>query len=155
MSKTSLPQTLAELFARDLDRLSTQVESYPTDADLWITRPGITNSAGNLTLHLCGNLRHFIGGTLGLTGYLRDREREFSATGLTREDLLDEISAAKSDTTVTLEYFAAERLEETYPLEVLGRADMRVSFFLLHLLGHLNYHLGQIDYHRRLLREAS
>jgi hypothetical protein len=141
------------LFDRDLDRLIKETEAYPTDELLWELRPGISNTAGNLVLHLCGNLNHFIGAHLGETGYVRDRDAEFSTKGVSKATLLAEIGQVKRTVLTTLENLTGDQLQATYPLEPLGY-PMTVSYFLIHLSGHLNYHLGQINYHRRLISEV-
>lgn len=145
-----LSETLARLYDRDLDRLKAEIEQYPTDADLWKTDGEIANSAGNLSLHLIGNLKHFIGAVLGNTGYVRDRDAEFSTAGVSKKTLLEDIESTASVIISTLEKLTDEDFAQTYPLEVFGE-PMTTEFFLVHLTTHLNYHLGQINYHRRLL----
>lgn len=147
-----LTGVLIELYGRDLDKLKTEVEQYSNEADLWKTSGEITNSAGNLTLHLIGNLKHFIGAVLGDSGFVRDRDAEFSTGGVSRDELMAEIEAASSVVKSTLEKLTDEDLAKTYPIEVFGH-PMTTEFFLVHLTTHLNYHLGQINYHRRLLAE--
>ncbi|MBY0502975.1 MAG: DUF1572 domain-containing protein [Bryobacteraceae bacterium] len=139
---------LLVLFARDLQALATEVQQYPSDDALWILPPGIANSGGNLVLHLCGNLRHYIGFRLSGISYQRDRPAEFSHRGLTRAELLAGIELAQT-AVASLASLEPARLEEIYPEEVLGK-PMTTGFFLIHLYGHLRYHLGQVNYHRRL-----
>jgi len=145
-----LIETLQKLYERDLSKLKEEVGLYANEADLWKTEGEITNSAGNLTLHLIGNLRHFFGAVLGDTGYVRDRDQEFSDGGVSREELLAGIDQAAADVSRTLTKLTAEGLASNYPLEVFGH-PMTTAFFVVHLATHLNYHLGQINYHRRLL----
>lgn len=143
-------KALHQLFLRDLDRLRAAMEAYADETLLWKLDGTISNTAGNLCLHLCGNLRHFVGQALGGTGYTRDREREFAARGLPLAELLHEVDLARSAVDRTFAALSAEQLNGTYPLRVLDR-EWGTEEFLLHLYGHLNYHLGQIDYHRRIL----
>lgn len=145
-----LAKTLVELYERDLSKLKEEIRLYADEADLWKTGGAITNSAGNLTMHLTGNLRHFFGAVLGETGYLRDRDNEFSDKGVSRADLLAEIDQTAADVKATLEKLTDEDLEKIYPIEVFGH-PMTTGYFLTHLTTHFNYHLGQINYHRRLL----
>lgn len=145
-----LTGVLIELYGRDLDKLKAEVEQYSNEADLWKTGGEITNSGGNLTLHLIGNLKHFIGAVLGNSGYVRDRDAEFSTDGVSRAELLAEIDATALDVKSTLEKITDDDLAKTYPIEVFGH-PMTTEFFLVHLTTHLNYHLGQINYHRRML----
>jgi hypothetical protein len=138
------------IIVRDLDTLVREIELYPDDESLWAERPGLPNSGGTLVLHLVGNLRHFIGAALGHTGFARDRDAEFSARGLTRRQLLAMVETARADVTRTLPGLPASVLETTFPVQ-LGGASFVTSRFFLHIVTHLSYHLGQIDYHRRVV----
>lgn len=142
--------TFNTLFSRDLKRLSQEIDAYTEEAMLWQTAPGINNSAGNLCLHLLGNLNTYIGATLGQTGYVRDRDAEFTVKKSPKSTLLAGIEDLKSTLAATFTRLTDEQLTDLYPVEVLGY-PMTVHYFLTHLSGHLNYHLGQINYHRRLL----
>ena len=64
---------------------------YKNEEDVWKIKEGISNSAGNLTLHLLGNLNHFIGATLGNTGYVRERDKEFSLKNIPRIQLVEDL----------------------------------------------------------------
>ena len=139
---------LLQLYDRDLTLLAAEVNLYPSDESLWKVIPGTTNSGGNLVLHLCGNLRHYIGFRLGQVDYRRDRPAEFASRGLSRGELLTLIELARQAVATALSTLPAARLDEPYPEEVLG-APMAVGFFLIHLNGHLRYHTGQVNYHRR------
>jgi uncharacterized damage-inducible protein DinB len=141
---------LLELFKRDLNILHVEINLYSDESNLWITNAGIKNSAGNLSLHLCGNLRHFIGAVLGNTGYIRDRDAEFSKKNIPKDELLNSIDNTKEVVLNVLESLSEDQLEKDYPIEVFKKT-MTTTYFLIHLLSHLNYHLGQINYYRRLL----
>ena len=144
-----LKDVLIDLYTRDLNKLRTEVEQYENEADLWKTNGEISNSGGNLTLHLCGNLRHFIGAVLGGSGYVRDRDLEFSDKGISREKLLGNIEKTIPEVKNALEKLTDDDLAKTYPIEVFGH-PMTTEYFLVHLATHFNYHLGQVNYHRRL-----
>jgi len=143
-------KSLAELFDRDLDRLIAEISSYKKESDLWLLPNGINNTGGNLCLHLAGNLQHFIGHVLGKTDYVRNRKAEFNDKNVLRSSLINEIEITKKAIANTLTSLTADQLNEDYPIELFGK-PMTIGFFLIHLSGHLNYHLGQINYHRRLL----
>ncbi|MCK6618476.1 MAG: DUF1572 domain-containing protein [Cyclobacteriaceae bacterium] len=142
--------SLIKLFDRDLTTLEKEINLYPTEGAIWNLGGEIKNTAGNLCLHLCGNLQHFIGTVLGHSGYVRNRDYEFAARDLTREQLLREIQTTKEAVKSTLSQLDEVALQKEYPLQTLGY-PMTTSYFLVHLFGHLNYHLGQINYHRRLV----
>lgn len=140
---------LINLFERDLSKLEQEIAAYETSAAIWRVPPGITNAAGNLCLHLCGNLQHFVGAVLGKTGYVRNRELEFSDRNVPTEDLLVLISSTRRIILTVIAGLTEEDLEKIYPEKVLFDS-MTTGHFLVHLSTHLSYHLGQINYHRRL-----
>lgn len=145
---------LRRIFSRELRGLRGQIEFYADDASPWILPSGTSNSTGTLCLHLCGNLQHFVGAILGGTGYVRDREAEFSRRDLSRAELVAEIDATLSAVETGLAALDDDSLAADYPLQ-LGEATLTTRTFLLHLLAHLGYHLGQIDIHRRTVCEDS
>ena len=141
---------LTELYERDLAKLKSEIEQYSNSSDLWLIDGEIANSAGNLTLHIVGNLNHFLGGVLGGSGYVRDRDREFSDKDVPREDLVSSIDETRTIIRATFEKLSEEDLAAEYPIQVFGE-PIKTGYFLVHLATHLNYHLGQVNYHRRLL----
>lgn len=145
-----LKDTLIELFDRDLQKLKIEINLYKDENNLWIVKEGISNSAGNLCLHLMGNLNHFIGAALGHTGYVRHRDDEFALKNILREDLLLNIDNCILVLNATFSKLTEADLEKDFPLEKHGTI-VTTKHMLLHLFGHLSYHLGQINYHRRLL----
>jgi hypothetical protein len=145
----SLSAELASLYRRDLPRLGQQLENFD-DRQLWAVVPGVTNSAGNLMLHLNGNLREYVGRQLCGVAYQRDRPREFAARDVPREALAAELTGLASFIPSQLEGVAGSRWDEMFPENVLGTPNTNRQF-VIHLYGHLNYHLGQIDYLRRAL----
>lgn len=138
------------ILLRELRTLRREIEAYESDAEIWKTPSGVANSAGALALHLSGNLRHFVGARLGGTGYVRDRPGEFAGGALPREDILREIDAAIADIDAALASLLDDELEARFPDAVPG-VNVTTGDFLLHLIAHTGYHLGQIDYHRRLV----
>jgi hypothetical protein len=149
-----LAQELGALYRRDLTKLIQELQAFPSDALLWGRAPGITNSAGNLALHLEGNLREYIGRQLGAIPYKRERPLEFSTTGLPVADLVTRIERVRDVVPGVIAALSREALERVYPENVLGER-MSTQQFLIHLLGHLNYHLGQINYLRRMTTAGS
>ncbi len=153
-TRASTARTLAALFDRELATLAAQLRAYPEEAAVWVHPPGTPNPAGTLALHLSGNLRHYLGATLGEDGYTRDRTREFEARGLPRAELLAEVEAARQVTARVLGTLAPKDLARPWPAPLPPGApagSVTVETFLLHLLSHLAYHLGQVDQHRRTL----
>ena len=141
--------SLLKVLSRDLETVRRELELYPEEAGLWTQVPGLGNSGGNLALHLAGNLQHFIGAVLGGTGYVRDRDAEFTRREVPRQELLEELRRAEAVVTATLPALTPGQLAGDYPLPVMG-ATLGTEVFLIHLCSHLAYHLGQLDAHRRL-----
>lgn len=149
-----LSDDLRAVMVRDLRAVAKEVAAYPSDEALWLTVPGVANSGGTLALHLAGNLQHFVGGVLGGSGYVRDRDDEFGRRGTPRAKVVKEVEAAIGAVERALPKVGAAAWDEEYPLEVGGRR-MSKARFALHLSAHLAYHLGQMDYHRRIVAPAS
>ncbi len=143
-------ESTSKILLRDLDKLEKEISLYPTLNSLWEVRGEIKNPGGNLCLHLCGNLQHFIGAILGNSGYVRNREKEFSLTGLSAKDLVREVITTKEAIKNAMAKMDPAQLEKNYPILVFEE-PMTTMYFLIHLTAHLEYHLGQINYHRRLL----
>ena len=148
-----LRDAIRVMLVRDLGALEREIVAYPDDASLWTTAPGISNSGGMLAQHLCGNLRHFIGAAFGSTGYVRNRDAEFGEHIRTRAEIRAEIQQTLADITSTLDSLPPEAAAGAFPFQLNNRS-VRASVFLVHLAAHLGYHLGQIDYHRRLLTSS-
>lgn len=142
--------SLNSIFIRDLDKLKKEIEQYRSESNLWITEKEIANSAGNLCLHLIGNLNTFIGAEIGKSGYERQRANEFGDKNTPREDLLRMIAETKVVISQSLSNISDDDLSNEYPILVF-QEKTSFGYFLIHLTTHLTYHLGQINYHRRLL----
>jgi hypothetical protein len=147
-------EELAGLFRRDLSRLTQELQAFDDDAQLWQKAEGVSNSAGNLALHLEGNLREYVGRQLGNVPYQRRREEEFSPSGVTRADLVNRLQEVRDIVVQAISHLSEEALKASFPERVLG-IDWSTQQFLFHLLAHFNYHLGQIDYLRRLVTRRS
>ena len=145
-----LTETLKLLFERDLNKLRNEIEAYKTEKNIWQIEKNINNSAGNLCLHIIGNLNWFIGAQLGGTDYIRHRDLEFSSTNIPKDNLLLEIVKTRSMLDNTLGKITSSQLELEYPILIFDKKTT-TSHFLIHLTTHLAYHLGQINYHRRLI----
>jgi hypothetical protein len=146
----ALSSEIAALYRRDLPRLVQQLEAFD-DTQLWAVVPGVTNAAGNLLLHLNGNLREFVGRQIGGVAFTRDRAREFAARDVPRAELTAELIGLAALIPSVLDALTPERWAENFPEQVLPGGPITNRQFVIHLYGHLNYHLGQIDYLRRVL----
>ncbi len=141
---------LIELYTRDLKKLRDEIALYEDTENLWKIEHSIKNSGGNLCLHIIGNLKTYIGNGIANIGYVRNREFEFSASNIAREKLYKEIDETIELISNGLKQISEEELQANFPL-IKWKEEKSTIFTLLHLHAHLNYHLGQINYHRRLL----
>lgn len=141
---------LTEFYLRDVAKLKEEILLYKNESDLWILKGDIKNSSGTLTLHLIGNLKHFIGAQLGNTGYIRNRDKEFSDRNIPRENMLKEIDEVIAMLKKVLPALKDSDMDKEYPIEFLG-AKRTIGYIIMMLAIHLSYHLGQINYHRRLM----
>lgn len=141
---------ISRLIIRELATFAREIEAFPSDTDVWATLPGVTNSAGNLAQHICGNLQHFVGAILGGTGYVRQRDTEFAARGRTRKALAADLALASEMVQRVLSGKTLADFPEIYPADLAG-ARLPTALFLVHLEAHLAFHLGQAGYLRRAL----
>ncbi len=141
---------ITQFFKRDLDKLIEEISLFKNEEDVWKIKKGISNSAGNLTLHLIGNLNYFIGTALGHTNYVRDREKEFSLKDIPREKLVGDIKDLQTMIENTLSKIQSEELKKDFPW-TFNDKELSTENMLIHLSAHLNYHLGQVNYLRRIL----
>lgn len=146
-------EALKELYERDLHKLKREIELYKDDTSLWSIESSIKNSGGNLCLHLIGNLKTYIGNGLAQIGYIRNREFEFSASFVERETLYQEIEESIQIVNQGLAELNEEKLSENFPMRIWEK-ETGMAFTLIHLHSHLNYHLGQINYHRRMIEKG-
>ena len=145
-----MQNVLIKLFKRDFNSVKLEINAYSSEANMWLLKDGINNSTGNLSLHIVGGLNHFIGAVIGNTGYVRKRDLEFSLKNVSRQDLINQLDDVELMIEEIVAKLSDKDLENTYPINVF-KEPMTVGFFLTHLTTHLGYHLGQINYHRRLL----
>ena len=145
-----MKEWITNVITRELKALRREIESYPTDADLWEIPAGIANPGGNLALHLAGNLQYFVGNVLGNNGYVRNRDAEFADRDVPRAELLAEIDNAIAAVELGMGKISEADLSKPYP-EKVGGVNSTTGAFLAHFATHLAYHLGQVDYHRRML----
>ena len=154
MTAPAFVDQLRAILLRDLRALRREIEAYPDDASVWAVPEGISNSGGTLVLHLVGNLRSYLGRVIGGDGYERDRPREFSARDLPRAELLRDIDLTLAAVDRAMPTLTAERLAAEYPMAI-GAVKVNTQDFIVHIAVHLGYHLGQVDYHRRIVSRSS
>lgn len=145
-----LVETLRLIFNRDLLRLKTEINLYNDESKIWIIENSIANSSGNLCLHLIGNLNTYIGAEFGKTNYIRNRELEFSLKNISKKELIDKIESTILVVETSLQNISEKELKKEHQILVFDKKTT-LEYLLVHLTTHLTYHLGQINYHRRLL----
>ena len=142
------------MITRELETFARELELCENDSVVWATRPGVTNSLGTLTLHICGNLQYFIGRQLGQTSYVRNRDHEFSARDIPRQDLVDLVQTTLGVVRKVMPSVTDAQLAQEFP-EAVGGVKMLTGVFLIHLVAHTAMHLGQADYARRIVTGGS
>jgi uncharacterized damage-inducible protein DinB len=141
-----------QLYQRDLSRVTEELKKYPDDNSLWEVVPGTTNSGGHLLQHLIGNLKTFVGNPYGHINYERNRDAEFNARLFTKEELISEFNQLSEIIADAVSSLTSDQLEENYPAEIkIVNEEQTVEYILIHLLAHLSYHTGQLNYHRRYI----
>jgi len=150
MGQSTLTVTAAGLLTRELRAMQRELEGYATEPQIWQVHPALSNTGGTLALHVAGNLLHFVGAVLGGSGYVRNRDAEFSRRDVPRAELILELDRAIEAVESALAGVTESQLAEWYPLPVANRR-VRTGEFVLHLATHLAYHLGQVDFHRRIV----
>ena len=145
-----ISESIRTIFLREARALRREIEAYPNEKDIWTVPAGIGNSAGTLALHLAGNIQHYLGARLGRTGYVRDRDAEFSRRNVSRTEILEQLDAAGIAIARAFERLNDSDLTQPYPEKISG-TTLTTGEWLVHLVAHMGYHLGQIDYHRRLV----
>lgn len=143
-------EILIQLYENDLNKVIKEIELYENDEDLWKLDKEITNSGGNLALHLIGNINHFFGANLGGTDFKRKRDLEFADKNISRDEIVAGLKNAVEVLHITLSNLSESDLQKDYPEELGGKVH-KTETIIFYMLTHLNYHLGQINYHRRLL----
>jgi uncharacterized damage-inducible protein DinB len=141
---------LEGIVLRELGAVRRSVEAYPDDASLWKAPSGLPNTGGTLALHIAGNLQHYFGAVLGKSTYVRNRDAEFARRDVSRAEILNEVDAASAAVELGLRELTEDSLQAPFPVEVGGRR-VATADYIVHLLSHLAYHLGQLDYHRRMV----
>jgi uncharacterized damage-inducible protein DinB len=141
---------LVFFFDRDLKKLTAELELYTNEKNIWKTDKNISNSAGHLTLHLIGNLHTFIGKELGKTDYVRKRDLEFTHKSISKEELITRINHTITMVKKSLASLTNKDLKKDYPILKFSKIESN-EYLLVHLISHLTYHLGQINYHRRMI----
>ncbi len=144
-----LNSVLANFYERDIRKLIEEVNLFKNEEDLWRTRGSVTNSSGNLVLHIIGGLNYLIGTTLGQTGYVRDRDQEFIRKGVERKELVVQLEALIPMINKTVNALTLQDMEAEYPI-FFDKPNTSTNYVLVQLLLHLNYHLGQVNYLRRI-----
>jgi uncharacterized damage-inducible protein DinB len=142
--------TLSDFYERDINKLTEEINSFKNEGNIWRLKDGISNPAGNLVLHLIGNLNYFIGTILAKNGYVREREKEFSEKNISRSQLILDLQQIIPLIQNTLPNLSEEQLQSEFPVP-LGGKTYNTEDMLVLLLAHLNYHLGQVNYLRRIL----
>ena len=144
---------LASVIANDLanyyEYVAKQLHKWVdplSDEQFWHNPYAYGNSVGHLLLHLTGNLSYYIGARIADTGYVRDRNREFTETQRPpKEQVLREFDRTIALVVATIRKLSAEDWTLEYSAELEPEAKDRFAAFL-RCAGHAYHHVGQIIY---------
>lgn len=153
METNILASSVSNILERDLNKAITEIQAFNTEDNIWILEGQIKNPAGNLSLHIAGAVNHFIGAVLGNNGYIRNREKEFIEKQVPKQEIIENINKAIAAVKEVLPRLNEADMENEFPEKFSGKT-FTAGFFLIHLVSHINYHLGQINYHRRIFEKA-
>ena len=145
-----LNNVLSNFYERDIRKLIEEVNLFRNEENLWRIQGSVKNSSGNLVLHIIGGMNYLIGATLAQTGYVRDRDQEFIRKGVERKDLIAQLEELIPMINETVNALTPGQIEAEYPI-FFDKPKTSTGYVLLQLLVHLNYHLGQVNYLRRIL----
>lgn len=120
------------LLTRDLNRLKKEITLYGDEKKQWYIEENISNSGDDLCLHLIGNVNTYIGAQFGESGYIRNREAEFSLTGISREGLIEKIEETKTVIIKTLDNITEDQLQAECP-ELVFLEKISTEYLLVHL----------------------
>ncbi|MDD2791664.1 MAG: DUF1572 family protein [Sediminibacterium sp.] len=145
-----ISQSYIRIFEAELIKLKTEIGLYKNESNLWIINGEIKNSAGNLCLHITGSLNYLIGAALGKSTILRQKDEEFRLKNVSKSELIKCIDSAIETVKQNLPGLSNHDLSMDYPLPFGGNTE-KVGLVIIYLISHVSYHLGQINYHRRIL----
>ena len=130
------------------DAIKTLAEPL-TEEQFWSKPLDPGNSFGHLVLHLTGNLSHFAGARLGKTGYVRDREREFTeAQPPSKAEAMARLDEAVATFRRVVEGVPGEQFVAAHPDAMMGT----IINSLVRLVAHFALHRGQMSYIARLVQ---
>lgn len=139
-------------FVINLNKIKDNILAFENENDIWGKLGRISNSPANLALHICGNLKHNIGAAIGNSGYQRERDTEFTKSNLSRNDVIAEIDSTIEMIEPVLYKLKPEDLNKPFPGK--GHEEgQTIGTILVKIAIHMGYHLGQINYHRRIQSE--
>jgi uncharacterized damage-inducible protein DinB len=121
-----------------------------SEEEIWWRPNSASNSAGNLVLHLCGNVRQWIISGLGGEEDKRERDREFAEQRpIPRQVLATRLRRTVRDACRVLERLSEDSLSRKYEIQGFHVTGLDAAF---HVTEHFGYHTGQIIYITKLKR---
>ena len=146
---------LAEIFRKDaragfekyLPRIVRCLQLL-SEKEIWWRPNTASNAAGNIVLHLCGNLRQWIISGLGGAPDMRARDTEFSERGpIPRRMLIKQLKTTVREACETIDRLSAETLLQDFSIQGFHVSGLVA---ILHVYEHFAYHAGQIAYITKL-----
>lgn len=143
LSVALIRESRRRLYDESLPRIRKCLAELGVD-EIWARPNEQTVSAGNLVLHLAGNVRQYVVATLGGVPDVRERQKEFDAAGpMPAAELLERLEKAMAEAAPVIDRLDPASLLRTY--RVQGFVESGLSI-LVHVVEHFSYHTGQIAY---------
>jgi hypothetical protein len=141
----SIGMSLSRYYQSRAERIRTLLAPL-SDDHIWLRPYPYGNSIGHLLLHLTGNLNYYIGAQIANSGYVRDREVEFTDQGRkTKEALLKAFEDTMVMVQDTIARQSAGDWTAVYSAKGLESAGDRFTAFL-RCAAHIDHHVGQMIY---------
>ena len=142
--QVTLSEVLANRFASNHARIR-ELAMPMSETQFWTKPFPYGNSFGHLVLHLTGNLNYYIGAQIANTGYVRDREREFTqADPPSRDEALKGLDSAVGMVIETMHAQSSEDWSKAY--SAVGTSCSARLDIVLQCVAHMQHHIGQMVY---------
>ncbi|MGK0365309.1 MAG: putative damage-inducible protein DinB [Saprospiraceae bacterium] len=136
-------ETRRRLFEESIPRIEKCMDLL-TEDEIWYKPNANSNSVGNIVLHLCGNVRQWIGTGLGKLPTVRQRDEEFSTKGgLTKKEILEKLKQLQKMSEDVLSKVTPKDLLAVHNVQVYQETGLSI---LVHVTEHFSYHVGQITF---------
>ncbi len=143
-TRALIEETKRRLFDEGITRIIICLNKLTLEQIWW--RPNEhSNSIGNLTLHLCGNVRQWILSGIGAQEDIRTRDQEFDQrAAIDKEILINDLHKLEQEVRMVLDQIQpSELLKKRLVQNIYEESALSI---LIHVVEHFSYHVGQISW---------